>query len=73
MVREGDGDCVSAMEGADERILWVDLKRNVGIRVGVRKRELVRARPVLWSANEEDVPVSYEIEYQGKMFSKFGQ
>lgn len=49
----------------DEDVLWVDLNRHVGLRLRVRKSELHRTLPVLWNANDDDVAVSYEIEYQG--------
>jgi len=50
---------------SDESVLWVDLRRHVGLRVSVRSREWKRNMPVLWSASDDDVAVSYEIELQG--------
>jgi len=48
-----------------ERILWIDLKKNVGLRLKVSQWEWRRDMPVLWKADEDDVAVSYEVEYQG--------
>jgi hypothetical protein len=69
--RESGGE--SSASGAarmqkDESILWINVKKNVGLRVRVYKRDLRRNMPVLWSASEDDVAVSYEIEYQGRLF-----
>jgi hypothetical protein len=49
----------------DERILWIDLKKNVGLRLKVTQWEWRRDMPVLWNADEDDVAMSYEVEYQG--------
>ncbi|KAF2999876.1 hypothetical protein E8E13_008129 [Curvularia kusanoi] len=46
----------------DSRILWVSTARNTGIRFNVRERKLRRDAPIL-IRNDEDLPVSYEIEY----------
>ena len=50
----------------DKRILWVSPNKDTGIRFTVRERKIRRDIPVLIRADEEDVPVSYEIEYDGK-------
>ncbi|KAF2113253.1 hypothetical protein BDV96DRAFT_496625 [Lophiotrema nucula] len=47
----------------DERILWVSSAKNTGFRFNVRERKLRRDTPILISA-DEDMPVSYEIEYE---------
>jgi len=54
----------------DERILWVSPAKNTGIRFNVRERQLRRDVPILVRADEEDMPVSYEIEYEGKRSSR---
>jgi hypothetical protein len=51
----------------DESILWVSPLKNTGIRFNVKERKLRRDAPLLVKADEEDMPVSYEIEYDGKM------
>ncbi|KUI61646.1 hypothetical protein VP1G_08834 [Cytospora mali] len=54
----GNGD-------AREDILWTDRHRNVGLRFKVREDVGARAGPTIWTqAEEEDRPVSYELEYQ---------
>ncbi|KAL5383357.1 hypothetical protein DPSP01_006043 [Paraphaeosphaeria sporulosa] len=47
----------------DSRVLWVSPNKNTGIRFNVRERKLKREIPILVRADEEDLPVSYEIEY----------
>ncbi|KAF2437736.1 hypothetical protein P171DRAFT_424509 [Karstenula rhodostoma CBS 690.94] len=47
----------------DSRILWVSPNKNTGIRFNVRERKLRRDIPILVRTDEEDMPVSYEIEY----------
>lgn len=49
-----------------DNILWVSSNKNTGIRFKVRERKLRRDIPILVRADEEDMPVSYEIEYDGK-------
>ena len=50
----------------DENILWVDpAKKNTGLRFSVKEKKLRRNVPILIRA-DEDTPVSYEIEYDGK-------
>lgn len=66
-VEESSASGAARMQG-EESILWIDAKKNVGLRVRVYKRDLRRSMPVLWSASEDDVAVSYEIEYQGRLF-----
>ncbi|KAF2847003.1 hypothetical protein T440DRAFT_457129 [Plenodomus tracheiphilus IPT5] len=46
----------------DPRILWVSSARNTGLLFNVRERKLRRDAPIL-IRNDEDMPVSYEIEY----------
>jgi hypothetical protein len=53
--------------GEDRRILWVDAKKNVGLRLKVTEKKWRRNEPVLIHADEED-SVSYEIEYQGNFY-----
>jgi hypothetical protein len=48
----------------DESILWINPARNSGLRFTIRERKLGANMPILISA-EEDLPVSYEIEYDG--------
>jgi hypothetical protein len=57
---------VGKLDVADEAILWVSSFKNTGIRFKVRERKLRRDVPLLVRADEEDMPVSYEIEYDGK-------
>lgn len=54
----------------DERILWVSPAKNTGVSFHVRERKLRRDIPILVRADEEDMPVSYEIEYDGKYPSR---
>ena len=49
----------------DPRILWVSPQMNSGIRFNVKERKLRRDAPILIST-DEDMPVTYEIEYDGK-------
>jgi hypothetical protein len=49
----------------DPRILWVTPKKDSGIRFNTRERKLRRNAPILIST-DEDLPVTYEIEYDGK-------
>jgi hypothetical protein len=49
-----------------EKVLWVDGKsRNTGLRFRVREKKIRRNAPILFRADEEDLPVSYEVEYDG--------
>lgn len=48
----------------DHRILWVSTSKNTGIRFNVKERKLRRDSPIL-IRNDEDTPVSYDIEYDG--------
>ena len=63
----------SAMEEVqkDERILWIGPKKNVGLRLKVAQGDWRRDMPVLWNADEDDVALSYEVEYQG--MSRFSE
>ncbi|KAF2877572.1 F-box domain-containing protein [Massariosphaeria phaeospora] len=47
----------------DERILWVTPAKNTGIRFNVREPKLRRDVPILVRTDEEDMHVSYDIEY----------
>lgn len=49
----------------DKRILWASMARNTGIRFNVKERNLRRDAPIL-IRNDEDMPVTYDIEYDGK-------
>lgn len=51
---------------ANKRILWVNSAKNTGIRFNVKERKLRRDAPIL-IRNDEDMPVSYDIEYDGRM------
>ncbi|KAJ4324042.1 hypothetical protein N0V94_001542 [Neodidymelliopsis sp. IMI 364377] len=46
----------------DPRILWVSTAQNTGIRFNVKERILRRDAPIL-IRNDEESPVSYDIEY----------
>ena len=48
----------------DQCILWVSTARNTGIRFNVRERKLRRDTPIL-IRNDENLPVSYDVEYDG--------
>lgn len=50
----------------NQRILWVSTARNTGIRFNVSERKLRRDTPIL-IRNDEDVPVSYDVEYDGEL------
>ena len=50
------------------RIIWVDKAENVGIQVRVRERKWRRDLPIL-QLKEEDLAVSYSIEYDGMLAS----
>lgn len=50
----------------DKRILWISMTKNTGIRFNVKERKLRRDAPILMR-NDEDMPVSYDIEYDGKL------
>ena len=49
----------------DAGILWVSNGKNTGIRFRVKEKKFRRNTPILCRA-DEDLPVSYEIEYNGK-------
>ena len=49
-----------------EAVLWVNDGENVGVPPRVRRRNWRRDNPILVSVHElEDLPVSYEIQYEG--------
>lgn len=52
-------------DGEDEAVLWVSTNKHTGIRFKVKERKLRRDVPILIKADEGDMPVSYEIEYDG--------
>jgi hypothetical protein len=54
------------MDLEDSRILWASPRKNSGIRFNVRERKLHRDVPILIRTDEEDMPVSYKIEYDGE-------
>ncbi len=63
-------DAASTTEGelgdiGEERMVWMDSGKNVGIRVLVKERRSGRDLPLLIS-RDEDVAVSYAIEFEGK-------
>ncbi|USP73532.1 hypothetical protein yc1106_00806 [Curvularia clavata] len=49
----------------DPHILWVTPRKDSGIRLNAREKKFRRNAPILISA-DEDLPVTYEIEYDGK-------
>jgi hypothetical protein len=55
----------------DERILWVGLAKNTGIRFNVRQTKPRGDVPIL-IRNDEDLPVSYDIEFYG-MFPSWSE
>lgn len=71
--QEGKGkevmqDTVEEKKGmGDESILWVSQAKNTGLRFNVEERKLRRDAPILIRADDEDMPVSYEIEYDGTL------
>jgi hypothetical protein len=50
----------------DERVLWASEARNTGLRFHVKERKLKRDMPILMST-DEDMPVSYEVEFDGRL------
>lgn len=50
----------------DQRILWVSTAKNTGIRFNVKERKMRRDAPIL-IRNDEELPVSYDIEYVGRL------
>ena len=58
------GEVKADMNLDDARILWVSASKNTGIRFNVKERKFRRDIPILIRA-DEDMPVSYEIEYDG--------
>jgi hypothetical protein len=51
----------------DPSILWVSQAKNTGLRFNIEERKLRRDVPILIRADDEDMPVSYEIEYDGML------
>jgi hypothetical protein len=63
--KEPAGEFTGATTDLDDpSILWVSAARNSGIRFNVRERKFRRDIPILIRA-DEDMPVTYEIEYDG--------
>ena len=58
--RNGNGT-----EAGEERMVWIDNGKNVGIKVAVRERKWRRDQPILVS-REEDIAVSYAIGFEGQ-------
>jgi hypothetical protein len=50
----------------DSSILWASTRKDSGIRFNVRERKLRTDFPILIRTDEDDMPVSYEIEYDGE-------
>jgi hypothetical protein len=49
----------------DPRILWVSASKDTGISFNVKERKFRRETPILLRT-DEDMPVTYEIEYDGR-------
>jgi hypothetical protein len=62
VVREQDEKKV---DPGDTGILWVSSSKNTGIRFNVKEKRFRKDTPILICA-DEGLPVSYEIEYDGK-------
>ena len=68
---EGNGEkdvsgmdiCIADVQ-AEARTLWVDRRRNVGIRVRIKEKNWKRDVPVLLH-RDEDPAVTYSMEYEG--------
>ncbi|KAF2805595.1 uncharacterized protein BDZ99DRAFT_466553 [Mytilinidion resinicola] len=58
----GQNYTVTAPGLDEENLLWVSPAKNTGIRFNIRDRKLRREVPILLHV-EEDLPVSYEVEY----------
>lgn len=58
-------DVEERFDSEDKRILWVSPAKNTGIRFNVKERRIRRDAPIL-IRNDEDLPVSYDIEYDGR-------
>jgi hypothetical protein len=56
----------------NSKILWASPNKNTGVRFNVRERKLRRDIPILVRADEEDMPVTYEIEYDGRSTNATG-
>ena len=56
----------------EDRMLWVDNDKTVGIRVRVKERKWRRDVPILVH-NDEDLAVSYTMEYEGMWISSVAQ
>lgn len=53
----------------EERILWVSPAKNTGLKFRIREKKFRRDVPILVDVDEE-LPVSYEIEYEGRSASR---
>ena len=70
VIRENDVDGTGIIDICnDDRILWIDMPKNVGLRVDVSEKKWRRNMPVLMHADEE-VSVSYEVVYQGTRYDR---
>lgn len=65
---DGREKCQDGKDCSTAGILWVNDGENVGVRFRVRQRKWRRDNPVL-THMDEDVPVSYEVQYEGVYFS----
>jgi len=63
---KGKKQMVERQVSEDERVLWVDNAKNVGLRLKVKERRWRRDNPIL-VASEDEVAVSYDIEFEGKL------
>lgn len=67
--QEGDAETergtAPTPNGEDRRILWVDGKRNVGLKLRVKEKKWTRNAPVLMH-RDEDHAVSYVVEIEGR-------
>lgn len=50
---------------ADSEILWVDSRRNVGLKVRVRERRRPGLTVPVLIRSDEDMPVSYSVDIEG--------
>jgi hypothetical protein len=64
------GEIEEKVDLDDPRILWVSASRNTGISFNVRERKFRRDTPIL-IRTDEDLPVTYEIEYDGRSRDSF--
>ena len=66
-----DNKYVRSTETDDPKyIIWIDKNRNVGLRVRVREKRWRRTTPIL-QHRDEDQPVSYDLELEGKFVNTY--